>query len=886
VSREFRFDEIYKGFIIPIRGANDEPQYVKVITLNDAAELFKNMNELIEGLLKEFLKMRGITKLVGVEDLRDFLDFFVLFIKNILYLDVVPGVIPSPIKTFHYYIPLRNKKELSTLDLFSLDGLKKFEESTSTIYYNVDWSVEEKLKKDVEKALHYPADTRPLANVSSLLLHSLVVSAFASCKYLAVNKKFEKKIDDKTLVELTALRLASLFHDFGKYNFRNWHNHEEYSIKFLEGLKNQYSEDRASEVIDLAISIIKGNELYLRYYKEADRVASAIDRIKDIFCSLVEKDDIKKKIDEAARRMGKSWSDIYELYDNWEFWEILGQENIREITERFCKMLSNISIENPVIKELVKLLSESRKKENKDILIAKIDLRAIQKYIHANDIRTMKGASRVIDILIMLSIPNYLYNEFNIPYECFLIHGGGNVTFIIPEPIKEQIRDELHKIEEKFGIDIAYAYTNLDSNFSLSDSILTGELSKEKATLFKPESIIPNIFRVCSYCGYKFAEKKIENDYVCSVCLEKRDIGNEYHYKELGPKLNIETNPPKGEKFLEHILEYIGGLNIEELTDLEEYLNIGFVRVDGNLIGQFMSTAVSITDAFERSIRIDTSLKKAFHTFLNEVKKKDEEDYKRIILGVVYMGGDDASLLVPSKLAIPLAYTLVNEYFLNMGCKSTLSAGIAIAKPKHPIMYLYESAGYILKFAKSKSREEALSIHQSLPTKNSFRGSLSLFVVEQGTMLPENIDYVLDTIHKERISVLYEKPFMIIERSRDNSILRYFEFLMDQNIDNPDSLTLPAILNKIYDENFIKKLKDIRDALLKTLQISINNDSSLHIKIMFSKREELTNDKEKGTLFGRILNNLLYLRNGKEMFFTLYDLYLFLESFLGGVKKR
>jgi len=876
VSKEFGFNEIYKGFIIPIRGINDEPQYIKVISVNESVELFNKMTELVEALLEEFLSLRGMEKLKSVEDLSDFLDFFVLFVRNSLYLDIVPGKegIPSPVKIFHYYVSLKNKPR--RINLCSLDGLKEYEEIVSTVYKSteVDWSREEKLRKVIEKALQYPADTRPLANASSLLLHSFVVSAFASCKYLAANEKFDRK----ALRELTALRMASIFHDFGKYNFRNWHSHESVSAKFLGYLRNQYATDEAGEVIDLAISIIGGNELYSRYYKDADVIASASDRIRNIFYSLVEEDeDVKRRLDEAARRIGKTWSN--ELYDEWEFWEVLGQENIKEITERFCRKLSSISVENPVINELINVLSSGQLESmHKDVLFAKIDLKSIQSYIHANDIRTMKGASRIVDTLIMLSIPSCLHDKFQLPYECFLLYGGGNVTFIIPEPIKESVREELHKIEDEFNIGIAYAYAGIYSSFNLSDALLSKELNKEKITSFKSKIVLPNIFRLCSYCGYRFATEEIDTgEYVCSLCKNKYDIGNKYHYGELISRLGVNVDP-------KYILEYIGGLDIGELEKPEEYLNIAFLRADVNLAGQFMSSVISITDAFERSVRIDSSLKKAFRTILDEVKKKNVEDYKRIVLGVVYMGGDDASLLVPSKLVVPLGYALINEYFLNMGCKSTLSVGIAIAKPKHPIIYLYESAGYILnKRAKDNSRDEALLIHQNPPVKDSFRGSLSLFVVEQGTMLPENIDHVMNTIYEERISMLYEKPFMVVERSKDNSILRYFEFLINQNLNNPDSLTLSKILDKVYESSFGNSLKDIRTVLLKTLQVKIGDDNSLNIKIVFSKREELTNN-EKSVLYGQMLNNLLYLRD-KGIWFTLYDLYLFLESFLGGVKR-
>jgi len=820
LSRSFEFNEIYKAFIVPIRGKNG-PQYVKTITAEESKKLFDNLTNLIRKLLERFLFFKGKGKLSTIEELSDFLDFFILFIKGVQYMDIVPEVIPSQVKEFYLSIYYKDYKKKIKLD--NWEGIKEYEDLLVTLYHETrrktkkDLSLEEREETIIEKAFHYPADTRILANVSSLLLHSFVVSGIATCKLIESYLSIGQEIDKEKLV---ALRLASLFHDFGKYNFMEWHLHEQNSIKFLEELKRDYAEGKAKEIFDLAINIIKGSSELLTYLREADKIASAEDRLKRIFFSLLEMDkDAKSKVKEAAERIGKkleSFSDLDKLYKDWNFWKSLGQSNIRDLSEKFCKMLSKIDVENPIIREMLEKHIKISGTSPEDFLVAKADIRNIQKYIRANDLRTMKGASRIIDTILMISIPYCLHEKFQLPYECFLFYGGGNITFLI------------------------------------------------------------------AFCGFNFAEKTEKGKYICSLCEKKYKIGENYHYKQLFRKLF--GNDPS-EDFLKRILEYIGGLDLAELENPEEYLNIALIRMDANIAGQLMSSSISITDAFERSIRIDSSLKKAFHNFLNKVRRKNKDDYNRLVFGVVYMGGDDATLIVPSKLALPLAYNMINEYFLNMGCRSTLSVSITVAKPKHPIIPLYESAGYILdKLVKDNIRESALAIHmEEARLREDFRGALSIFVTEQGIMYPENIDFALNKVLKEKVSLLKEKPFLLSERKQKNSILRYFNLILDKTIDKIDSSISEELLQKIYTSGFKEDLRSLRRILFKNLQVRVEKDNSTFVKVIFAGREEKTGSKETQETIKRMMENLLYM-DGDEPIFTLFDLYLVLESLIGGLK--
>ncbi|MBS7657675.1 MAG: HD domain-containing protein [Candidatus Bathyarchaeia archaeon] len=872
-KKEFEFNEIYKGYIIPLRGEGGNPQYVKTITKEESDATFKAFVKALKISLEKFLKLKNIEKLANRNDVSEFLDFFVLSIKNSLYLDIVPEVIPSFTKGFPYMVLLD-----PSLKLYRRKGVEKYK--AEVLGKIVD---EEDFRKAIEKAFNYPADTRIGANVSSLILHSLTVSAIATSLFIESCLTINEKID---FGKLTALRVASLFHDVGKYKFEEWHSHEKISLEVLKDLKEHYATDEAIKIIDLASSIILGKEAELQsIYKEADEISSAIDRTKKLVLKVLDKEDIEE-FEKAAERIGKKF-EFQSLYMDWEFWKELGEENIKRMSEKFCRRLSKIDIENPLFRETLEELEESVKPISDEVLVVRADVRRIQEYIFANDLRTMKGASILIDLIVMTSIPQYLHDELQLPYECILYYGGGNTTFIIPKTLEERLKKEFSDVFQKeFNVSIVYGCAPLYDNFNLTNAIIDREIAKKKFIPELKEDVIPNIFRVCSYCGFKFADQR--EGYICSLCKEKYEVGNVYHFRRIIEKLAIVKDEEKKE-FLSKMLEYIGGLSrsLEELKNPKEYLNIAMLRIDANLTGQLMSSSISITDASERSIRIDSSLKRAFHSFLNEVKSKNSDDYNRVVLGVLYMGGDDCALIVPSKLALGLAYWLVNEYFLNMGCKSTLSVGIAISKPKHPITLLYESSGCLLnEVTKSKVREKALLVHkEEAQPREDFRGAVSLFVMEQGTINPENIKYALNYAYEKAVSMAFSyreegTPIIIAEKAKENSILRYFELIFNKNFDKIESATPLLILQEIYqNEALIDQLKNLRYILLKNLHVKVENNSSFFVKVMFAGKE--AGGEENKGVYGALLKNLLYL---KQKIFALYDLYMLLESFLGGIK--
>ena len=357
---------------------------------------------------------------------------------------------------------------------------------------------------------------------------------------------------------------------------------------------------------------------------------------------------------------------------------------------------------------------------------------------------------------------------------------------------------------------------------------------------------------------------------ICKDCLDlKYRIGYETHFGYRWEKLGLDKKESY-DKACKYILEYISGMEFEELEkEKRRYKNIAIVKFDGNLIGQIIASVVSITDACERSYRIDYAVKKAFSEFLSKV---DDETKNRIVLGTLYIGGDDGCLIVPSRIAIPLALHMMNGYFLSMGCKSTLSVGIAVAKPKHPISFLYESADELLEIAKKGSREYAYKIHaEGARNRKDFRGALAFYTADGGVMDRHSIRTVLKHEYKERLSSQYKKPYILSERNSNRSIIRLLSII--DGIHDIDDLS--KTIEKLIDSS--KDNKDIKEAkkrILEILRVSVVEDSSVELKVLYTHR--MTTSKENDTLYRKI-GKFLVLKESVDgklaLRFSLLDAY-------------
>lgn len=869
---------IIKGYIIPKRIRGEEITYTRIFTDSEASELYNKYVDFLKRYIRIYTQLSGKDKLRNSNDIREFLNSLVFYIKSFTHLEVMPTNIFGEDRI----LPLSSSSMLRSYifvddELYKSDKLYHIISIIENLTENMNRlkdinDMMEELKEDL---FEFPADTRPGYNTSSLFLHILTVSAIA----VAIYKSRERFNGDS---DLQILRLVSLFHDVGK--MRDWHKHETISSNLLMELLKEFCEDEALDIVKKSADIIsrKCEDKLYDIFKSADRLASSLDRMTLLLPKLMPNG--WKKIEERVRMKGYGRDYI----NNWKFWDEFSMEEIKEFTEEFCMNASRINGDNPVFDIETDI-------KTSDVIISRLDFQGIQSYIYSKMIRVMNGASRIVDIITTVLIPFYLVKQESLVAESILYYGGGNITLIMPSDHNLESK-ELNNCREyfsKYGIHLNYGSSLFYSNFAQINSEIDRNLTENKL-LIKGQSlearattISANIGMLCKSCGIKeITISNIDEQHkekgICLDCMTKWKVGDEYHFsKRIDTLLGYKDGVTK---LLENILEYIAGHTIQEIMDnrIKEYKNIACMKIDGNLMGQFMASSISITDAYERSIRIDQSLKKALQTFLlklDELAKNDSswsnrEYIKRIGMGIMYIGGDDAALLVPSTIAIPLSLCMINEYYLNMGKKSTLSIGIAVGKPKHPIQLLKEASEYLLdEITKDKVREYAYKVHSCMDKDYHLRGALAFWIADGSQLNRRMLNYITSYLSNHGIS---SQPYYLIDSKNDKSIYRLLKIIDAANTDYDYTNLLNMLDDNLLElkKEYLDRLKELRRDILSSLQVNINGESDLILNIIFATKEE-KNSINKET-YGMLVNNLLQ-KCDKGYIFPLYDLYQLLK---------
>ncbi|MCS7136620.1 MAG: hypothetical protein NZ931_06005 [Aigarchaeota archaeon] len=849
---------IVRGFIIPVRGVEDKPTYTQIISDQEASELYECYKQIIRHLLGEFVKKRK-AKLQNADDVNAFLNFLVLFLRGALYVDTIPDVIPSIAGQLHLYFLdqfVDRVKKGTSPDLLPesyFEWLRKRVEDRST-----EKSIEREndLCDSVRRIFNFPADSRPGANTSSLLVHTLTVSGLACCKYI----KESNVRNDK---ELAILRLTCLFHDIGK--FRDWFRHEEISAMDLKELFKGFVQGDAEDLVREAAELIPrdvkvaGPFIALKkLYMDADASASSIDRVSKYFLRMLSEDMRKLVLRRAQEYLKISTIDektfIEKCYTDWNFWNrYVPQEDIVKLTEDFCKNAGRISKDNPL---LARSEEDSRPLEKaKGVEVVRFDVRNIQGIVKVNDLRTMAGGSMIVDFTIFVGLHLALIFEAGLPAEVVLSFGGGNVFVLLPSNYAQEIIRKVREIvRQHCKISLTIASHEILSSFAETLRRIEAEVMKKKLSeeeyISQSDAAQPyglNIFDVCDVCNSKPPSREVGGKLYCDTCYSRRYVGDHFHflYKLSMLGYRIDEVP----HYLDNIMEYIAGASEEEILTnaFKEYKNVAALRFDANVVGAFMGSSISITDAFERSIRIDYSMKKVFRTFLDSVKDIDRTTYNRIVLGTVYMGGDDAFLLVPSKVAPYLAAFLINEFYLEMGCRLTLSCGIAVSKPKHPLIPLYEAAGYLLEeVVKNGVRWESYKKYEQIDQVDEFRGSLAFYTIDGGFMSPEGLDEVLKRLYDNGVSRQYEKPYIIAEPSISGSFLVLLQLISTalhkksggsyslRELKKAIERDLRAVL---IDQESSSNIKNLIATIKRDVNIELIGDRSVRLQVVFAKRQ-------------------------------------------------
>lgn len=878
---------IVRGYIIPGR-EEERFIYSKVISQEEVRATFKAFDDIVKQVINDFTNKKVI---YTAKDVNMFLDALILFLRSILYKDTIPGLVPSIISGIYPFFinHIEDEKLNYSPELY-------INELTRVTMNEERMACERRLRY----LLDYPADDRPGANTSSLLIHTLTTAAIASAIYLDDEEK--NRVRDRDF-DLAILRLTCLFHDIGK--LIDWKRHEDESSKYLLDLLSKYVRGEALDIADIASRLIKRreHEALLDYkklgdiYVNADGKASEVDRLSRFLLKLLGPKEVELLLGRAEEYLGRkvSMEDFEKCYKEFEYWKGISLENRVKLTEEFCKRASIMSKENPLLE-----LEKTFNKDGSEVKVVRYDIRGIQSYIRVNDLRSMAGASLLIDYTIFVGIPFTLMSRCQMPAESVLYFGGGNLTAILPNSKEEEISEKLRKeIRNILDLEIVKGSSQLVETFIKTNKEIDDKIVNEKLKGFYDLTKFPiklNIFMKCEICGRNDASEEVEEKRICSVCKRKRETGDKYHFSYKLERLQYLVRS----KYLKRMTEYISGTSRSEIEDekrIERYKNLAILRFDANIAGLFMASSITITDAFERSVRIDSSLKEAYHKFLNILREISREDYDRLVLGTIYIGGDDGFIIGPSRISVPLALFMMNEFYLDMGGKISLSCGIAVAKPLHPLIPLYDAAGFILdEIVKENTRAlayvECAAKEVSEPSLK-FRGALGFYTADGGFISKENLKTVLDELYNEGISGQRREPYILSTSSSENrkrSILTLLNILNVSRVGEvvTELTNLSENIRRdlewlLKDKKSSENIKEIQRIINEVLRVDLYKDHSPKIQSIYIKRQAERMREELKEVRAMIADSLLYLLDlrDREIRLNVYDILLLTKVMLG-----
>lgn len=863
---------IIRGYILPKRGDRG-PVYVEEISEEEARAIYNDTCSLIKATLDEFTR-RGSAKIRSAEEMNLFLNAFVAYVKSLLTLEAIPekylsearALQPSVRALFFYLSWYDEFRDLNEEDRpYGKRGgrimhriLELSEKRGAALYTD-------EMREKLYRILKFPADTRPGANTSSLLIHAMTASAIASSILINGVESHQSRARS-----LAVLRLACLFHDIGK--MVEWREHESVSSMTLNSLFSEYVDGDAKSIISEAASLIQERTHPLRKYLiQADVTSSELDRIVEMFESLMRSSPSFVELEEKA----KVWGGLRRAYMKWEFWRGVGDDLVRSLTEEFCRRASSIS------EGTLNCIRIKPKLLNPNVEMVRVDVRGIQSYIRLNDIWAMNGASREIDYILYVALPAYLIEKFEIPLESVLYSGGGNVTLALPKNLVSRLDELCKHFNDTFfkGTPsyLIYGRSPLYNSFPWINSEIEEDLLRKKIFFWTAglsrTLVDPNIYARCEVCGRYYAELQREGKAVCEACSRRLEFGREHHFSVRSRALGLDWG-----KLSKCVIEYIAG-HPACPEPAEEQLNYAMVKFDGNLVGQLIGSSISLTDACERSFRIDSSVKIAVRSFLESL---DVEDVRRLILGLMYVGGDDGVIMMPSRLALPFALHLLNEYYLNMGCKSSLSVGILAVKPKHPLINSIEASNELLSIAKSGetrrlSYEEVHAPQVSEPS-NKFRGALVLFVSDTGWVTKETVSQVLSDMKEDGLSRMRES-YILADPGEEGSVLR-LTGLVDAaygSLGSIDAKSLIEAANKHFNDD--RRLKTIRSVIYSIVRSSKFEGVGNAPYLIYMARESASApDMERRDIFREMIRKLV----DRRMRIMLQDLYLVVKLIGGG----
>ncbi|MCS6769974.1 MAG: HD domain-containing protein [Candidatus Caldarchaeum sp.] len=812
---------VYRAFIVP-RVVGEKPVYARKLTGEDVANWGATLDKLKTFLtsVNNFASHSGQRLEQRLELLADCIT---LFFKIPLMREVLPTVAPSPLKL---YLMTRllwpgleksfQEKPLKFVSDCYGEPLTKFSQSRVSAVFN-----DAELNKLVEEAwFNIPADTRPGANTSSLISHMLLTSSMAWAFAVQSGKSRE---------EAAKIRISAIMHDIGKpFNYRK---HYETSPKVAERLLSDIiSEDELKDVVDA----VKRHHLESAEIKNADRMSSDIDRLNRYVAATI-MDDITAICSQLKLNPKLAYGSGE---DAWNFWSQVEQARhgtVESLSTKFVRQVQNGNLPRPSDNIL-----------DDDLVMFLFDIGGIQDFIlRSSELRSVSASSVLIDVAtsahIPLTIQKIVEDRANvwIPLESFLYTSGGVITMILPRNLGHVMDEVLNELRENYRaqrIRIYMASTVLRTDYhktvgELGSRMVIAKLQDDH----RYEPVRLDAGKLCDLCRMENGEKALETgEKVCETCYALYEFGDNLHFKQKwNSSISLRSDSFTAREVFDGvewsdvsagIMELLSGHSLSDLEALgiisnrgvstgskPRLRNVGLVKLDGNLMGEFFARSLSVTDALERSARVDMALKKALQEAVSKVVDAVEEPLEKrrfaalTNLGLMYVGGDDALLFCPSWAALPLAHHIGLAFHREMGEQASLSIGVVAAPPKHDVWAMIDAVSRLLQEAKRRGR-------------TSKAGAICFDVVEAGVISGSSVKERHESL-KER--GLTAQPLPLAAEAGNHSLDDLIHLLCSylDSSGSVDVFTAAYKASKDKPNEVADRLRKVRTAIKKTVHV-------------------------------------------------------------------
>ncbi len=364
-----------------------------------------------------------------------------------------------------------------------------------------------------------------------------------------------------------------------------------------------------------------------------------------------------------------------------------------------------------------------------DILFISGDFYGIQKFIFEG--LSTKNASKVIRaksafIQIYTSyLARYICQQLSIGEDNILSLNAGKFEIISPNKDASFLKNIQKKVDEYFlknffgltGVSIIYIECKKDDfnnskRYKALRNNITLKIEKKKFKKFdlvNERSFVLNYDKdinnqnLCKICNLRKVIKKDDNCGMCNkfVMLGEKLAGNKLTKYTANFFDDFKVNIAINEQLRSYVLmdknapasfEYLAQHSCENPENSIRALAV--LKADVDSMGQFLQES-DITDSFENFDTFSRTLDNFFSLYIPKLmRKKYQNTY------TVFAGGDDLFLIGAWNDILKLSRTIQEAFRIFIKGKLSISFGIALVKPSHPISHLADYTEHLLKQAK------------------------------------------------------------------------------------------------------------------------------------------------------------------------------------------